>query len=106
MKKYQFKERAGLRKYGVLVLLALFSISCSNEINYSVSTDGNDENIGTQSKPFATIDRAIVEAGKVAADNKAINIYLRGGIFQLMEPLEFNEQITGDKNCPILFIPC
>ncbi|MBE9510509.1 MAG: right-handed parallel beta-helix repeat-containing protein [Bacteroidetes bacterium] len=101
MKKHQFNERAILRKCGILIFLALFTISCSNEINYYVSPDGNDENIGTQSKPFATIDRAIVETGKVTANNKAVNIYLREGIFQLKETLEFNEQITGYKDYPI-----
>ena len=101
MKKHQFNERAVLRKCGVLILLALFAISCSNEIAFYVSSDGNNENRGTRSKPFATIDRAIAEAGKVMANNKTINIYLREGIFQLKDPLEFNEQNSGDEKYPI-----
>ena len=101
MNKNRFKKRSVLRKYGVIIFLALFTISCSNEINYYVSPDGNNENRGTRSKPFATIDMAIVEAGKAMVNDKAINIYLREGIFQLNKPLEFNEQITGNKNYPI-----
>ena len=61
-----------------------------------VSVSGSDENEGTISSPFKTIDRAREEVRKLNDDMKGdIDVYIREGIYRQTEALVFNEEDSG-----------
>lgn len=61
-----------------------------------VSTDGNDNASGTEKDPFKTIKRAQEEVRKLNDDMKGdIYVFLREGIYNQTETLEFNKEDSG-----------
>ncbi len=102
-----------LVKFGLLIgMLSLFSvIGYSAEIHFYVSPDGNDSNAGSISKPFKTVMRArdavrsvkwrqnkynsLVKSGKVSPVGD-ITVWLRGGRYYLGQPIEFDENDSGN----------
>lgn len=61
-----------------------------------VSNDGNDNASGTENDPFLTIARAQEEVRKLNDDMKGdIYVYLRGGIYNQTETLNFTVEDSG-----------
>ena len=65
---------------------------------YYVSPTGDDANPGTREKPFATLQRA-----QAAERLKRGDVFLRGGIHYLSEPLVFTADDSGTKEAPLVF---
>ena len=59
------------------------------QTSFFVSPKGNDANNGTVAKPFASINRALVEARKTSG---RITLYLLGGIYYLDETIVFTPE--------------
>jgi hypothetical protein len=57
-----------------------------------VSTDGNDQNAGSQEAPFATLRRA-QQVARVS--NAPITVSIRAGTYYLDEPLSFSQADSG-----------
>lgn len=60
------------------------------QLHIYVSTKGNDENLGTKDRPYATIARAQAEARKAAGVKTTVHIH--GGVYYLLEALQFGAE--------------
>ena len=90
-----------------LPLIALL-FSCGNYSNdFYISPNGNDQNPGTKSKPFATWERArdeireLKNQGKLT--NKKVTVWLRKGNYSLNNTFELNEKDSGTLENPIIY---
>jgi hypothetical protein len=74
-------------------------------MEFYVSPQGKDENPGTRAQPFATIGRARDEVRRaVAAGLKApLTVWLRGGRYELREPLVFGPADSGAEQLGITY---
>ncbi len=70
---------------------------------FYVAPNGADTNNGTKQKPFATLQKAQSAARLVSAKGAAVNIYLRGGIYYLAEPMVFTSADSGRANTPVVY---
>lgn len=71
---------------------------------FYVAPDGNDGDPGTRARPFATLGRArdaVRQARKTS--QKAITVYLRGGVYYLSEPVAFGAEDSGREQAPITY---
>ena len=91
-----------------LVLAALIgqaSAQSHNSTTLFVSPGGNDSNSGHDAaQPFATIVRARDEVRRLHNKGSAagpVTIYLRGGVYQLSEPLVFTPEDSGTAAAPV-----
>jgi hypothetical protein len=72
--------------------------SSKEESNIYVSVNGEDNNPGTLERPFASIERARIEAGKLKkTGSNSINIYLREGTYYLEKPLVLQPDDSGSE---------
>ncbi len=78
----------------VLVLNILFT-NIQAQTNYFVSLKGNDTHPGTQTKPFVTINRALLEARKIQGK---VTIYIMEGIYYLKHPVVFTPEDSRNEN--------
>ncbi len=84
------------------VILTLFKVSAAD---IYVSTKGNDTNIGSKDKPFATIHFALRKARELRRLNDAsikngIKIIIEGGIYQLHETVILRPEDSGTLESP------
>ncbi|MBD0379786.1 right-handed parallel beta-helix repeat-containing protein [Paenibacillus sedimenti] len=71
---------------------------------FYVSVDGNDNNKGTLSKPFKTIEKAQEKVRKVNGDMKSdVIVYLRQGTYTLTKPLEFGAKDSGTNGHSVIY---
>jgi tetratricopeptide (TPR) repeat protein len=71
-----------------------------------VSIKGNDKNIGTKAKPFASIQRAQEEVKKIKKEGMpagGINVYLRGGKYLIDESISFGIEDSGTADAPVIY---
>ncbi len=83
------------------VLCVAPAVFSSTEIY--VATDGDDNNDGSISQPFATIERAQQEVRTLIAAGLTddVIVYIRGGVYYLSETLEFDENDSGTSDFSI-----
>jgi hypothetical protein len=77
--------------------VAAFSACVCAAQPYFVSPAGNDANLGTFGKPFATLQRA-----QQAARQKHGDVFLRGGTYCLPATLVFAAEDSGTKDAPMV----
>ena len=70
-------------------------IGLFSQTNIYVSPKGNDENRGTQSKPFASIGKAMEAVRKTSGH---VVIYLLEGRYYLNKPVVFAPEDARKKN--------
>ncbi len=75
-----------------------------------VSPGGNDSNTGSQTKPFATLPRAMAAVREIHAAMKRsetpagpIKVVLRGGNYELREPVVFTPDDSGSVESPVTY---
>ncbi|HEY5508781.1 MAG TPA: PDZ domain-containing protein [Paludibacter sp.] len=73
----------------------MLSISVQAQVNYYVSPAGNDAGKGTQTKPFASICKAVVEARKTKGK---VGINLQEGTYYLSQPIVFTSDDSRKEN--------
>ena len=72
-----------------------------------VAPTGSDANSGTASRPFATLERArdavrvLKRSGKLGA--RGVTVEVRGGIYELLKPLELAAEDSGGPGAPIVW---
>ena len=82
----------------------VISSGTNENLEIFVSPDGNDSNKGTIESPFLTMERARTEVRKIKQGNQApINVYLRGGTYDLTETVVFGLEDSGTKESPITY---
>jgi hypothetical protein len=82
----------------VLFAVFLWPADSSAQTNLYVSLSGNDGNPGTQSKPFASINGALIMARKISG---AVFIRLYGGTYYLSKPVVFSSADSRKDNEPL-----
>lgn len=75
----------------ILILLATVWPAglCAQTTFFYVAPNGNDAGHGTETKPFASIDRAKIEARKIAGK---VEINLMEGTYRLDQPIVFTQE--------------
>jgi len=72
-----------------------------------VAPNGNDGNPGTAERPFATLQRARDEIRQrrsaAAMPEGGITVEVRGGTYELAQPLHLTAQDSGTPNAPIVY---
>ncbi len=71
---------------------------------YYVSVDGKDNNSGTASEPFKTLEKARDAVRLINSDMAGdIIVYVRGGTYNLQKTLEFGPQDSGTNGYNVLY---
>jgi hypothetical protein len=71
---------------------------------YYVSPDGSDGNPGTAAQPFATLEKARSMVRTVNSDMmEDLIVYLRGGTYQLAQPLLFDRYDSGTNGFSVIY---
>ncbi len=70
--------------------------------SFYVSPIGNDNNKGTQKKPFASI-AAAQKAAKKYAGKEAVTIHVADGVYYLSETLVFKPKDSGGEKYPVIY---
>ncbi len=74
------------RKFLLSIILLPVFFFCAGQNTIYVSTKGNDNNPGTVSKPFRTLQTAIINA--IRLEGKDVSIEMRGGTYSLQKTIE------------------
>ena len=92
--------KKSLGKCVVLIITALLTISCSNEVVFYVSHAGSDHNAGTKGNPFATLEKAMdtVHEIRSGGTDKQIIVFLREGVYFQEKGITVRSEIKGSKN--------
>ncbi len=101
-------------KSQILVVVALSLLVCSfvsmaqaAEIELYVSNEGNDAWRGDSiDRPFATIQKArdaIRAMKKTGGLSEPVKVYIRGGLYELSEPIVLTLEDSGTRDCPITY---
>ncbi len=91
------------------ILLALsartFAGAVPMKADFYVAADGNDKHPGTKQRPFATLARARgAVCERIRAGLKApITVLVRGGVYELAEPLVFGPEDSGTQQHAITY---
>lgn len=99
-------------RHVILLLLFLLTVSQTPAADFFVATNGNDSwsgtldspNVARTDGPFATLAQARDAARrlrKTAA--QPITVHVRGGRYELREPLTFTPVDSGTKDAPLVF---
>ena len=86
--------------------VAAFACSVLQAATFHVAPSGNDQNGGTQRKPFATLQRAqravreLKQSGKL---DGPVTVYFHGGTYWLQEPVVFGPEDSGTASAPITY---
>lgn len=71
-------------------------------VDVYVSPHGDDFASGAKAHPFATLARAR-DAVRAIKQNKAVTVHIRGGMYQLDEPILFGKEDSGSKTAPVIY---
>ncbi len=109
------RTRLSLYILGSLLVLSTTVIKSQPAVTaYYVAPGGNDTWSGTRSSenqngtdgPFATLSRAQKAVRALRRDNKVgggVTVYLRGGVYTMVESLEFTMDDSGTPGVPIVW---
>jgi len=96
-----------MNKPAILVTAVALALACraAAAATFTVAAQGKDTNPGTEDQPFATLQRArdAIRQRKAAGPLPAggITVELRGGTYELSQPLELTAQDSGAEGAPI-----
>jgi hypothetical protein len=79
----------------IAVVLLLWSVGLLAQTNYFISPKGNDIYKGTKTKPFASIERALIQARKTPGK---VTIYLMGGTYYLNKPVVLTPEDSRNES--------
>ena len=93
--------------YGILSTLLVIALAgcgtpAENGTAFYISPSGSDSNPGTEGKPFATVSRAR-DAVRGFKKDSPVTVYLRGGRYELAEPVVFTPEDSGTEAAPITY---
>ncbi|MBO9565693.1 MAG: PDZ domain-containing protein [Niastella sp.] len=85
----------------ILLAILLLCMQTAAAKDFYVAVKGNDKNPGTKELPFATLERAKLEARKYKREQ--VTVYLMEGTWYLAAPLEFTEEDSRSSKTPLYF---
>lgn len=101
---------ARMRKgqFGVILWVLLVTISVSLAMNaFHVATDGSDDNEGTVSAPFLTLEAARnairTELSTGLGTGVAYTVWIHGGVYERSRSFELDERDSGNPSAPITY---
>ncbi|MCQ2477470.1 MAG: hypothetical protein MJ125_06540 [Clostridia bacterium] len=97
VKNYRVEAPEGLGEYTVK------ETAVTDNADFYVSPDGNDENDGSFDSPFATVERArdaVRSIDKTGLDG--ITVAIKAGDYRILS-LEFTAEDSGTENCPVTY---
>ena len=86
--------------------MTLALLSTAGATDFYVAPNGQDTNSGTQTKPFATLERArdaIRELKQQGPLQEPVTVRLQGGTYPLSREVRFSPEDSGTAACPILY---
>ncbi len=89
-----------------LLVCSSAPMASADEIALYFSTEGNDSWAGSIDRPFATIQRArdaIRAMNRKTMMTKPFMVYIRGGLYELAEPVVLTLEDSGTRACPITY---
>jgi len=91
----------------IFFLLSFFVVFTSHAADIWVSNKGNDSNLGSKEKPFATLNMALRKAREMRRLNDpsikgGIHIILMDGVFHLDEPVFIRPEDSGTAESPTI----
>jgi hypothetical protein len=96
------------KKYIVILILGLISLLLNNvaALEIWVSPSGSDSNPGTKEQPMETILMAMRKARELRRLNdpavkQGTHIILKGGVYQIIEPLLIRYEDSGTEDSPV-----
>ena len=98
-----------LKTMKIVIMTAVFFLiaGLSWALTFTVSPEGNDSNLGTKDKPFATLERARDQIRQIRTGGKmpsgGIAVEFRGGIYELSQPFELRSEDSGTEKYPIIY---
>ena len=98
-----------MKKHPLMILFgaSLFLVGCATPMRtLFLSPNGNDLNPGTKAAPFATLPRAmsaVRDIHKSESPAAPITVYLRGGIYEIREPIRFTPDDSGSATSPVTY---
>ncbi|NBD28207.1 peptide-binding protein [Paenibacillus glycinis] len=75
----------------------------NSTVNIYVSSNGNDFADGTEGNPFATLQRAQIEARSAAGQGKPVHVWVHGGIYYLSETMLFLPEDSGSADALVIY---
>jgi len=93
----------------ILVLTVLISggIACAAPLEFTVATDGSDENPGTRAQPFASLERArgAIRAARGAGPLSpgGATVWLREGTYFRENAFELSAEDAGTEQAPVIY---
>lgn len=93
-----------MKRLSICLMILLVSL-CARAVDIYVSPKGSDLNDGSESKPFATISKALWKARELRRTNdvsiaEGIHIILGGGTYSLRETIIIRSEDSGTVNSP------
>jgi hypothetical protein len=91
--------------FGLLLL-----VSCRSSVEFHIAVDGKDTSPGTQTKPFATLERArdairqLKETAEYPSDG--LTVWLHEGEYRIEQTFELSEQDSGSPEAPVVYRGC
>ena len=89
------------------LIFVFFLISNVFASDFYVAINGNDQNPGTKSKPFASLERARDAVRELKSKNGGISepvtVWIRGGEYYLHRTFELEKEDSGSENVPIVY---
>ena len=96
-----FKNRAVFSAiWAVLGFSLAAAPACAGELY--ISPGGSDANTGTKTSPLATISKAR-DMIRSLQSSEPVTVYLRGGTYELTEPVVFTPRDSGTKQVPVTY---
>ncbi len=86
----------------ILFAILLLCAQAAAAKDIYVSVKGNDKNPGTQTLPFATLERAKLEARKYKQEQ--VTVHITKGTYYLDKPLVFTPADNRNEQWPLVFI--
>jgi len=83
-------------------LCAVQSGHASSDIEFFVSSAGDDAGPGTRAHPFRTVERAR-DAVRAARAASGAAVVLKAGTYRLAEPLRFGPEDSGSPGSPVVY---
>ena len=99
-------QKISLKLFITLLTAVLLNACNNNSFTFYVSPDGNDENSGSKSSPFQSLERSKEAVGQLIADgteNEEIHVYFRGGTYFFNQSVIINGEAFGTGNNTVIF---
>ena len=91
----------------VLLLAASTTAPSLASVDLHVSPNGNNANTGTETSPYATLDRARdeIRALRTAQGNTIgpVTVWVHPGVYTLNQTIAFTEQDSGTEDAPVTY---